>query len=66
MLCEGAQSGGADARNINIPGPKPVCVEDGVFIFQLQEAQSFKVHVEHHLQQNKYLGMSCFTQQKCF
>lgn len=66
MLCEGAQTGGADDRSIGIPGPKPVCVEDGVSIFQLQEAQSFKVHVEHHLQQNKYLGMSRFTQQKCF
>lgn len=50
MLCEGAQTGGAGDRSIGIPGPKPVCVEDGVSIFQLQEAQSFKVHVEHHLQ----------------
>lgn len=34
--------------------------------FQLQEAQYLRFMLEHHLQQNKYLGMSHFTQQKCF
>lgn len=44
-----------------------LCVRIGWSVcFSAARSPVFKVHMEHHLQQNKYLGMSRFTQQKCF
>lgn len=68
MACEGTTGWGEQQQpgaSVYLDQELCVCIGWGV-CSSAARSLMFEVRVEHHLHQNKHLGMSCFTQEKCF